>query len=357
MRRVLAIIALLWLCAPVEAGEAANLLRRQLEGAGAATSRADGNSFIEAGARALAERVAAAPADNEAKFALGLARFARAVERYGQAQHRFGLQPPRNLTVPFLRFPVPLNPAPEELTYEKQRATLQAFLDDLKLAEAELAKVRQVGLKDSEVKIVLDLNKVQFDLAGDGKPNDAKSLGAIIRGLRMVQGAQPPASEPFEVAFDNADALWLQGYCNLLSALLETLLAYDWHVAFEHAAGSFYPRASPAPLLGARQSAGAAQNDFGGERGQFADALALLHDVNWPLADAARLARAHGHFKKVIALSRDTWKAILAETDDDREWIPGPRQKNAAFTALPVGQEQVEGWLTTLDAFEAALDG
>ena len=338
--------------APAAAGEAAALTRRQIEADGAVISAADAGSFIEAGARLLKERVAAAPADNEAQFGLGMLRFARAVERYGQAQYRYGLRPPRNLAPPFLRFPVPLNPAPEELTYEKQRETLQSFLDDLKAAEAELAKVTP-----ADVKIVLDLNKARFDLTGSGRPGEAARLGEIMAGLRMVPSSDAVKTEPFEVAFDNADALWLQGYCNLLSGMLEFFLAYDWHVTFEDTAGAFYPKVSPAPLNGARTSVEAAARDFFGERNQIADAIALLHDISWPLTDAARMQRAHAHLKKVVTLGRATWKAILAETDDDREWIPGPQQKNGVIKALPVGQEQVDGWLATLDVFDQVLDG
>ena len=241
---------------------------------------------------------------------------------------------------------------PEELTYEKQRAALQSFLDDLAAAEAALALVTS-----ADVKIVLDLNKVQFDLTGTGKPDPAGRLGAIMAGLRMIDPAEATKTEAFEVAFDNADALWLRGYCNLLSGMIEFLLAYDWHVSFEHAAGAFYPKVSPAPLNGARTSVEAAARDFIGERNQIADAIALLHDISWPVTDAARLQRSHTHLKNVVTLGRATWKAILAETDDDREWIPGPQQKNGVMKALPVGKEQVEGWLATLDVFEQALDG
>ena len=56
-------------------------------------------------------------------------------------------------------------------------------------------------------------------------------------------------------------------------------------------------------------------------------------------------------------MSRASWKSILAETDDDREWIPGPQQKNGVITSMPVTQEEVDAWLRALDDFDAALDG
>ena len=56
-------------------------------------------------------------------------------------------------------------------------------------------------------------------------------------------------------------------------------------------------------------------------------------------------------------MSRASWKAILAETGDDREWIPGPQQKNGVITSMPVTQEQVKAWMRALDDFDALLDG
>ena len=64
-----------------------------------------------------------------------------------------------------MRLPVPLNPTPEELTYEKQRETLDALLDDLAKVDATLAPMTA-----GETKIVIDLDAVQFDFRGDGKP-------------------------------------------------------------------------------------------------------------------------------------------------------------------------------------------
>jgi len=55
------------------------------------------------------------------------------------------------------------------------------------------------------------------------------------------------------------------------------------------------------------------------------------------------------------ALSRESWKFILAETDDDHEWIPNPRQ--TGVLSVPVRQEMVDGWLEFLEETEALLAG
>jgi hypothetical protein len=311
---------------------------------------------IAAGEAAMAARLAADPANNEARFGLGLIRFARAIERFGQSQYRYGLRPPHTMSVPLLRFPVPINPAPEELTYEKQRETLKTFLDDLGGVEATLAP-----MSDAPVKITLDLYAIRFDLRGDGKPDDSERLASILLRLRLSPGAPGGgATEPFVVAFDNADALWLRGYVHLLSASLEFALAYDWRATFEAAGQLFYPRTVPPPFGGA---AAVPFTDPGrfflADTPQFADFIALVDEIRWPVAEPERLKAAHADLKQVVTLNRLMWKAILARAadDDDRVWIPGPQQKHGAVASMPVTQEKLDAWLKMLDAFDAVLDG
>ena len=324
------------------AGDDALATRQTLEG-----------GQMAAGEQAMAARLAADAGNNEARFGLGLIRFARAVERYGQSQYRYGLRAPRSMSIPLLRFPVPVNPAPEELTYEKQRETLTTLLDDLANVEATLAP-----MTDAPVKIVLDLNAIKFDLRGDGQPDDSGKLSSILANLRMTRPDGAPKAEPFEVAFDNADALWLRGYAQLLSASIEFVLAYDWRSTFEMAGPLFYPRIAPPPFnRAAIAPAVGAGGGFFGDEAQIADAIALIHEIRWPVAEEARLQSAHARLKQVIALNRAMWKAILARTDDDRVWIPGPQQKHGVIAGMPVNQPQVDAWLKALDAFDAVLDG
>jgi hypothetical protein len=343
MRPNLAALAFsLALCAPALAGPSADLATAALEGRGPAFEQA-------------AQALRAAPAgDREARFGEGLVLFARAVERYGQAQHRHGLRaPPAGAGfLPFLRMPVPVNPSPEPLGYEAQRKTLAAFLDDLGKAKAALAKV------EGDPKIRFDMNAVALDFTGD--PSRRVRLGDLVAqmqsgGRAMRPGAPPPAGpQDWRVAFDRGDALWLQGYCNLLSAGLEFALAHDWSESFGILGRQFYPRAeAPAiPFVTARDGRG-----MTGADGDIVDLVAFVHSIRWPVVEPKRMSAARERLLETIALSRASWKAILAETDDEREWVPSPDQKDAAVTFAPVTQQTVEGWLATLDDFEAALKG
>jgi hypothetical protein len=359
MRLRLALTALisLWVAAVssldmARAGEAATLTRQFLEA-----------GTLEEGERVLTTRLTAGNGDDEARFGLGMIRFARAIEAFSQHHYRYGLQPSVGDIYPFLRMPVPDNPEPQRLTYDSQRAALQGFLDGLAASEAALAPIGK-----SDVKIVLDLEKVGLNLTGTPEGAEA-TLMEILRAISFIAPPDvflaPDAPQPvapdaapkpvFEVAFDRADAIWLKGYCRLLSAALETILAYDWSVTFDRAAGLFYPHlntdSDPIPsdydsLLGGPGSAAV-----------IADTLAMLHEIRWPLAEPARMRKARENLKAVVAASRESWAAILAEADDDREWIPAPRQKSAALPGMAITQERVDVWLAAMDDFDAVLDG
>ena len=63
----------------------------------------------------------------------------------------------------------------------------------------------------------------------------------------------------------------------------------------------------------------------------------------------------HARLKSVDALSRQTWAAVRAETDNDNEWLPGPHQKGVLD--MPVTEDMIVSWLAVLDELDAVLDG
>jgi hypothetical protein len=345
----LAVAAVICFCLAHEntcAGEASAQLAREHLYAGT----------LVAGASALAAKVTADSGDREARFGLGLVSFARAVERFGQSLYRYGLTPPKTLSVPLLRFPVPANPAPEPIGYQAFRDVLKAFDDDLAAAEAALQKVG-----DEDVSIVVDLARVRFDLRGDGKAAEDESLAYIIGSLMQRPGAQraPQTTVPasLEVKFDTGDAAWLAGYSHALMALCDFLLAHDFHATYDAAFHRFFPR-SETPLASAL-----AQPLPAGSMGHLlpdsqilADVIGLIHTINWPVTEPARMRAARQHLKSVLVASRRSWALILAETDDDREWLPNPRQTNVAI-GQRVSQQQIDAWMMALDEADAILDG
>lgn len=90
--------------------------------------------------------------------------------------------------------------------------------------------------------------------------------------------------------------------------------------------------------------------------GDILDAIAFIHLVRLPAVDRERMKSALGRLERVVSLSRSCWRFILAETDDDREWIPNPKQASIAPNAR-VTEEMVKGWGDFLDEIEAILAG
>ena len=90
--------------------------------------------------------------------------------------------------------------------------------------------------------------------------------------------------------------------------------------------------------------------------GMIAEYVALLHEIHLPVAEPARLKGVLAHLEATVALSRSSWRSILAETDNDHEWVPNPQQD----TVVPAGRvtdEMVRTWTEFLDEFEAILQG
>ena len=122
------------------------------------------------------------------------------------------------------------------------------------------------------------------------------------------------------VAFDRADSFWLRGYAHVLMAFTDFLLAYDWHESFDDSFHVFFPLAHSAfqDALVARGEG----DQF--QVGSIADLISFLH-IRWPVGDADRMRSARLHLKQMIVLSRLTFDAVNAETDNDQRVDPQPQ--------------------------------
>ena len=301
-------------------------------------------------AEALAEaRLSAAPADDQALFALGAAQFLGAIEGLGQGLYRYGVHNGEAssivATVPFLRLPVPSNPAPEQVSYLGLRTILAEFVNDLAKAEATLAAV-----SDAPVKLPVRLGTVRLDLDGDGKGAVHERVAAI---LATVAGVDPPP-ESFTVHFDESDVPWLRGYAHLLSAMAEFPLAHDWQATFDQTFHGVFPQSDlPSSALWheTQRSYDWLQSHEGPEdfdysddydyedfkkwqqtpEGQarmafeetdvyrevqqrwdtiywsgLADLIAFARLIDWPVIEPERLSSTRQHLLSTIALSRES---------------------------------------------------
>jgi hypothetical protein len=279
------------------------------------------------GEQVLERAIDADPKDDQARFGLGVLRVVRSVERLGQSLYEYGVKS-ESTSVPFLRLPIPKNPDPVPISYPALRRMFERFVTDLDGAERTLA-----GVTDDKVKLTLRLADVTLDLDGDGKPTD--KFIDLLKKLLGVQRFDFLAKNPaFQVTFDRGDVAWLRGYCHLLSAMLDFYLAFDLKLIFDmHGADHFAkPKNDPKP----------------------GDAFwQLLTRIDVP--EPARLGSFRKHMVKVCELNRETWRFVRAETDDDHEWLPHPKQKGVL--GLPTRDDMIDGWLKAIDELDGLLTG
>jgi len=304
------------------------------------------------GEKALTAELKAKPNDGTARFGLGIIQFLQAVEKLGQDQHRFGLLGNRRAALPLMRLPVGENDNPEKLTYEAARQIVSDFLAGLAESEATMAQV-----KPGDNKLRLKVGQIRLDLDGDGVATDEESFMNIMESVQRGAGRRRNDSSPdttqFAIAFDDGDVLWLRGYCHVMGAFGEFVLAHDWKDQFERTAHLFYPNVeSPYTYLQAEGS-----GPFNGFDAQnFLDLLALIHTINYECTEPDRMKSSLAHLESVIALSRESWKLINAETDDDAEWLPNTKQ-TAAAGGLQVSAEMQQQWNAFLNEAESILQG
>jgi len=302
---------------------------------------------------ALAALEATAPGDPASAYAAGAGEFFTALEILANGLHRHGFESPQSFMLPLTRLPVPDNPEPEPLTYEQFRAILVAFRDRLEKSAATLGSVPA----GADIGMVVDLTRVGIDLNEDGNITPDESFAAILAALS--HGAASDTAAPSLIfRFDRADGYWLQGYAEFLMAQADFWLAHDFRNAFDGSFHMLFPHAR-LPLQDALvpPDGGMSGSIFSSEW-RFADFVSLVHLVNWQVVEPERRQAARRHLLEMIRLSRADWKAIRAETDNDREWLPGPQQKGInPLTGLEVGDEQVQAWLAALTMAEDLLEG
>jgi len=301
--------------------------------------------------------------DLEGRFGVGLLSFIQGVEHFGQGLYRHGFASPDAgpiMGAP-LAMPVPVNPNPEPLDYDKFRAILQLLVDDMDAARDALLTAGETG----DYVVPVEVLKVRIDLDGDGKGSDSESVGNVLNamfGAATVPGPTdpgapaptPPVPPDSTIGFDRADAIWLAGYSQVLAAQADFLLAHDFRALFDTTFHRLFPRAG-LPMQDYTRATGTLMLDPESDNA-IADALAAIHHLNWPVTDADRLKRVLARFKAITDLSRRNWEAILAETDDNRELLPSPKQTGITPDAK-ISEAQVKAWMATLDTADLILDG
>ena len=193
------------------------------------------------GAREMQDLIDADPEDQQARFSLGIVQFLQAIEGLGQDQYRYGLLAGRARSIPMMRLPISENTEPEEISYDKARALVQAFIDRLALAEESLSAVEV-----ETVRLPVKLGAIRLDLNDDGEVPDEETMWHITQSLqnpRRPAKATPP--KEFPIVFDAGDVVWLRGYCHALIAVGELFWLMTGRISLNGRLISFIRRLTP----------------------------------------------------------------------------------------------------------------
>lgn len=302
--------------------------------------------------------------DDARAFALGAVDFLLSVEGLIQDAHLHGflgtLNQARGFAGPRAQFLAWFgNDAPAKTTNADLHASVASFTDSLASAEETLSAV------DGDFTCAIDLNAIRFDIDGDGETTSAESLRGLFNLLppsgRWENGdwvSERLVPEDLVVAFDRGDAPWLRGYCHLLMAQSKWFLAHDSEELFNRTGHIFFPEADiefdylPGSTWSLERLTGMptpAPFDF-------TDVLVFFGNMRLPMKEPELMSEALGHLRASVTLGKEMWSHYDRETDDDREWIPNPKQ-TAAFGEVEVDAQMRDAWLLFLDEADDVLHG
>jgi hypothetical protein len=180
----------------------------------------------------------------------------------------------------------------------------------LESADRELARVEEdlgaaAGAQDFSLELCLACWDIDWNHNGRVDERDRRFLEIELDAAGQELPEGDPRRRP-TFRFDAGDVHWALAMVSFQRAALDLLLAYRWT--------------------------------------ELDKALAGGHPViRLVLEDPARVARARERILLGLSHSDRSREAYLAETDDDREWLPSPRQKSHPIP-LPVDDALYRTW-------------
>lgn len=238
------------------------------------------------------------------------ARLVRAIARYERVAHQVALDG-RTLVIGAL--------SNGQVNQRYLRSTLGDAESELGAVEADLAAVAE----DPDVSLELCVACWEIDWNGNGR------IDSRDRRLMEIEldehGEEIPEGDPRRrptFRFDRGDVAWARAFVGFQRAALDLMLAYDW-----------------------TEAAAAV-----GERGDKGSRIVVR------LVAPERVAEAREHILFALDQSDASRVAYLAETDDDRELLPNPRQKSHPIP-LPVDEALYETWAGVVGDVRRLVNG
>lgn len=271
---------------------------------------------------------------NEERFLYGMILYLQATERFSQAMYAHGGLGGRTIILPLPSAIGDPNPRPQRVSY----AIMQAVLDRLRLDMEEVdSNLKRID--DDSWKLPIRAFEIKLDLDGDGTTEDEETLAAVVGRTLGIVGAAPLDVD--EIAFDQTDVHWFRAQCLLISALCDFVLAHDWQELWNHVApNTFANTDSPFDELIRNRSSRVE-----------ADAFLVFHLMSWELKEPERVTRSGDKLTTMTTELRACIRSSKLESDDDREWFPGPNQTSVvqAFKTTNQSLGQVDQLLDTTE--------
>ncbi len=96
--------------------------------------------------------------------------------------------------------------------------------------------------------------------------------------------------------------------------------------------------------------------DLGRDDMDVVDLISLIHLIRWQVEKPEKMEKALHHLEAMVEQSKQSWKWILSETDNDHEWLPNPDQTGVIPT-MSVSAEMVSAWQDLMSETGRLLSG
>lgn len=204
--------------------------------------------------------------------------------------------------------------------HARMRAAMESALGDFAAVRADL----DVAAADPgfSLEMCLACWERDWNHSGEVDDSDRRLMQIEIDADGREYAENDPRRRP-TFRFDVGDVHWARAMVAYQSAALELILAYKWTDLDKLLMSAMGGRAPT---------------------------------IRIELGDPRRVARARELILAGLDASQKTREAYLAETDDDREWVPNPSQKNHPLP-LPVDAALYETWRGVLDDLRGLVAG
>lgn len=239
------------------------------------------------------------------------ARLAAAIARYRAATHQIATDAPTVILGAVQT---------RGVNHQYLRMALEQFEKDLGLVEDDLA----VAARFPDLALDLCVACWEVDWNRDGEVGEGDR--ALLEIERDENGDELAPDDPRRrptYRYDHGDVLWARAFVSFQRAVVDVLLAYRWNAL---------DKVLPALLLG------------------------MSPTVTFELAHPERIAAAREALLRGLDLADAARRAYLAESDDEREWVPNPRQKDHPMP-LVVDEALYQTWELVLADLKKVFAG